>query len=140
MRTGKEHFWQRPFSKRAALISVVVLGVVLILSEGYLGRTRLFVSHDQQYQFAFTLFVVAVVILMGALMVIGARVRTAKYRNNFNALQVSMGVLSFLSIALLDIFGDYTSSSLNAGSIVWSIVTATIIAVWAAMSMKRPNV
>jgi len=137
MLTRTEHFWNRPFSKKAALTFTVTAGVGLILFQGWLGRKRLFVANDRQYQASFALFAIGTAILLGALMVIGAWARTAKYQDNFTALQVSMGALSFLAIALISVFGNYTSSNLNVGSVSESIVMAAVFAVWNAMTMKR---
>jgi hypothetical protein len=68
-----ESFWQRRLSKRASRVLLLLLLGGLVLTEGWLGRKRLFVVHDRQYLLAFILFGMCAVILLGALRVIAAR-------------------------------------------------------------------
>jgi hypothetical protein len=117
---------------------MLAASVGLFLFEAWRGRKRLFVDHDRQYQVAFILFVAGGAVLLGAARTVGVRARTAQSQNTFTALQMSTGVLSFLSVVLFQIFTDYTSSSLNADSVVGAIAIGAIFAVWNAMSMRTP--
>jgi hypothetical protein len=140
MAHGTESFWRRPLSKRASRVLYLLLTGGTIFLLGWLGRKRLFVAHDQQYQLAFTLFVACNVILLSALKVVATRARQIEDQGTFSTLQVWAGVLSCLAVTLCGIFGDYTLSSLNLGNVGCSIFTGVILGVWNAASMKKPTI
>jgi hypothetical protein len=135
-----ESFWHRPLSKRASRVVFLSLLGSLIFFEGWLGRKRLFVAHDRLYIVAFVLFLACQVILLGALKAVTGRARRIGDDASFGTLQVWTGVLSCLAMALFGIFGDYTTSRLDFGSVFGSVITGLILGVWNAASMKRPTV
>ena len=139
MADGTESFWQRPLSKRASRVVLLLLISGVIFYVGWLGRKRLFVDHDRQYQLAFILFVVCNLILLTALKAVAARARGNKDKSTFSTLQVWTGTLSCLAVALVGIFYDYTLSSLTLGAVVPSIFTGIVLGAWNAASMKEPT-
>src|ERR1035438_2024560 len=119
-----ESFWRRPLSKRAGrLVILSAIGSAIFL-EGWLGRKRLFVSHDRLYIVAFVLFSACQVILLGALKAVAGRAKRIGDDASFGTLQVWSGVLSCLAVALFFIFSDYTTSSLNLDFVAGSVIAA----------------
>jgi len=139
MAHGTESFWRRPLSKRASRVLYLVLigGAIFVL--GWLGRKRLFVAHDRQYQLAFILFVACNVILLSALKVVARIAREIEDQGTFSTLQVWTGVLSCLGIAVSGIFCDYILSSLNFGNVGCSVFVGVVLGIWNAASLKRPT-
>lgn len=133
-----QYFWQKPLGKKPGLILAASVGAAFILFQAWRGRERLFLARDGRFRLAFISFSVGFAILFAALAVIGAQARKPKYRESFNLLRLSMGVLSFFGFVLVDVFGHFASSSLNASYLSDSVAVAMIIAVWNAMSMKPP--
>jgi hypothetical protein len=129
-------FWHRPLSKGAGRVLVLVAFGGAIFFEGWLGRKLLFVAHDRRYIVAFVLFVTCQVILLGALKAVAGRARRIGDDASFGTLQVWAGVLSCLPMALFGIFHDYTTSHLDFGSVLGSVITGLILGVWNAASMK----
>ena len=129
MQVSAKRFWNQPLNKRASRALVLILVVGSIAVEGWLGRKRLF-AHDHRYQFAFLMFVVCALILISLLRKFAEQVRGNQYAADINTIQIKLGIISFLAVALFGIFGDYTSSSLDAASVGCSIFTAAILAIW----------
>jgi magnesium-transporting ATPase (P-type) len=135
-----ESFWRRPFSKRASRVVFLLLISTVVLHIGWLGRKRLFVDHDRQYQLAFILFVVCNLILITALKAVAARARENKDKSTFRALQVWTGTISCLGVAVVGIFYDYTLSSLTLETAAPSVFTGVVLGVWNATSLKEPTI
>lgn len=133
-----ESFWRRPISKRASRVVVLSALGSAIFFEGWLGRKRLFVSHDRLYIVAFALFLACQVILLGALKAVTGRARKIVDDASFGMVQVWTGLLSCSVVVLFSIFGDYTTSRLDFGSIFGSVITGIVLGVWNAASMKKP--
>jgi hypothetical protein len=127
-----ESFWRRPLSKRASRVVLLLLISGVILHVGWLGRKRLFVDHDRQYQLAFILFVVCNLILFTALKAVAARARGIKDKSTFSTLQVWTGTLSCLAVTVVGIFYDYTLSNLTLEAAGASIFTGIVLGVWNA--------
>ena len=134
-----ENFWHRPLSKGAArLLAAVLLGTVIV-SEGWLGRRRLFVVHDSRYIIAFILFIALQVLLLSAIKFVAEKSKHLSDDPSFFYLQAWAGALSCLAMMAFGIFTDYTRSDLTSSSIFGSIFTGVILGGWNAASMKKPT-
>ena len=136
---ASESFWRRPLSKGVARIMVAVCLGSAILFEGWLGRKRLFVTHDRPYIAAFALFVASEVILLQSVKFVAEKARNVSTGESSWRFQVYYGVLSGFALVLFWIFSDYTLSSLSADSVVGSVLGGAIIGVMNSASMTKPT-
>ena len=132
-------FWRRPLSEGVARVVVVVCLGSAILFEGWLGRKRLFVTHDRPYIAAFVIFVASEVILLRSVKFVAKKARNIRSGDGSWRFQVYYGVLSAFPLVLFWIFNDYTSSSLSVPSVIGSVLGGAIIGVMNSASMAKPT-
>ena len=135
MQAFAKRAWNQPLSKKASRVFVLVLVIGVIAFDAWLGRNRLF-AHDHRYQVAFLLFVGSAFILVSLLLTFGEKARRNEYAGDIHATQIKLGIISFLTVALFGMFGDYTLSRLDASSLGCSIFVAAILAIWNGASTK----
>lgn len=115
-----EGFWNKPLSRKARRVAVSLLFIAGVVGEAWLGRRRLFVTHDRPYLVAFALFVACLAGLLISTIAIARTVRPIDRR-------MWTGVLTCLAFSLIGVFGDYTVSNLTAVGIIGSVVTGAIL-------------